>query len=94
MSDHSWSKKRGVIAYEACLKSLNETQELVDDPKWSDGYLAFSNSEMRLGHVSARPLSPLLDDTRGKVANVTGAEGYFMELKLWCGQDGVREELK
>lgn len=64
--------------------------------EWSDGYLAFSNDEKRLDEsVKRLEMGDLFSRKfkRGDVASLPNAEGYLMEVGLWCELGGILEEI-
>ncbi|OPY70134.1 MAG: hypothetical protein A4E57_00774 [Syntrophorhabdaceae bacterium PtaU1.Bin034] len=87
--------KPGFVTYETGSRTTGEVRALIDDPKWSDGYLTFSRQELPLRTVSAKPLSALL---AGKVSGIKDGkgeeiQGYLMEADLWCKREGGYEEV-
>ncbi|HOF05360.1 MAG TPA: hypothetical protein PK175_09085 [Syntrophales bacterium] len=60
------------------------------EQEWDDGFLAFSNSERRLGGDGLSLLGAFLN---GRADRHGGPEGYLMEAGLWRSRGAVLEEI-
>jgi len=80
----------GVLYYSTLTVDFSGlAKEIVDFKDWEDGYLAFSNKELRLNDVNLR-----LDELDGRLNNkISGVEGYLMEAGLWRKKDNLVEEV-
>ena len=83
----------GYLIYTCELKTLESVCADIDFTGWDDGYLAFSNKELRMREISAGIESLLQGDELGKVTTIDGVEGYLMEVDLWRGADNGFEEI-
>ncbi|MCX7966015.1 MAG: hypothetical protein N2596_05265 [Syntrophorhabdaceae bacterium] len=82
--------KEGLFQYNTLKGDFNLIKgEIKDLKEWDDGYLAFSNKEIRIAHVDVS-----LDSLSGRVNGIIpGIEGYLMEANLWRTKDGIIEEM-
>ncbi len=83
------SFKEGCIEYTVEMKTA-ESFPNIDLNDWNDGYIAFSNDEIRVQHIKNRSLKDMLN---GRVEGINGIEGYLIEIDLWRNKDGIYEEL-
>lgn len=81
----------GFITYESGLRKP-EYFGALGEQEWNDGYLAFSNREIRWRERSGHLLSNLLE---GKAdGKIHGMEGYLMDVGLWRSEnDRLFEEI-
>lgn len=83
----------GYLFYECGLKTMDELRKDFDFKNWSDGCLAFSNTEKRLDEVSSTIVDLIKGDEKGKVTGIEGINGYLMEIDLWRKVDDRHEEI-
>lgn len=90
MAEKNFDFKEGFFQYRTQICDFNGLREKIGNLKqWDDGYLAFSNTELRLTQIDL-PLDALEGRINGKIPE---AEGYLMEVDLWRKKDGAYEEL-
>ncbi len=75
------------------LKTFDELDNQIDLSDWDDGYLAFSNCELRLDEKIKTHNLLSLSQGNVKSLNLLNAEGYLMEIDLWRQRDGIVEEI-
>lgn len=81
--------RKGKISY--TVKTLTpEELALFIKKEWTDGFIAFSNSELRLRDAKAALNS---DNLSGRVNGISGAEGYVMEIGVWMREGNTLYEL-
>ena len=78
--------KDGFVTYTMKF-SIDDT----DLESWDDGYLAFSNTELRINDKLLNGLK--LEDILNGSSSVNGVEGYLMEVDLWRHEGGVYKEI-
>ncbi len=83
---------KGYIDYTVEKKNIDDLEkENIDLSTWGDGYLAFSNKELRLTDLPGdSDINTLLKD---KITNINGIEGYLMEINLWGKNNEAYEEI-
>jgi len=90
--------QEGIIEYEilANQEIAEVMKSLRDLSDWFDGYLAFSNYEKRLDESIKKLKVGDLLSRKFKCKDIAGipdAQGYLMEIGLWCGREGEVEEI-
>ena len=79
------------LDYEILTLDADKAASLLQPSEWDDGYLAFSNIEIRLKDLPAGLISQ--DLCTGKIESLDGVEGYLMEADLWRRRGKVFEEI-
>lgn len=79
------------LDYEILTLNADEAAALLQPSEWDDGFLAFSNTEMRLKDLP-RGLSSF-DLCCKSIDGLDGVEGYLMEADLWRRRGEVFEEI-
>lgn len=87
VKENSWEE--GYIEYKVDTIKSQDVNIIFDD--WHDGYVAFSMGEKRLKDIKDKDFAELI---KGRVNDISGVEGYLMEVDLWRkNTDGSYEEI-
>lgn len=78
----------GYIEFKSEYIDKLESLDFLQNKDW-DGYVAFSNVEIRYSDFLKKGLSII----SGKINGVEGIEGYIMEIGLWKAYEDYCEEI-
>jgi len=89
--------KDGYITYETLfIKTLDNMPKDTVLSRWDDGYLAFSNVEIRIDdEIKRLDVCHIANSRINEFENLTalGGEGYLMELDVWRKEGDTIEEM-
>ena len=80
----------GCVEFIQDFKEEKEIKELLCLDEWDDGYLTFSQKELRLSQVVSVPVDELFKQKDGSTLEV---KGWLIEVDLWRYRDNCFEEI-